>query len=212
MSRSCLQSTPGFLVLTTVGLLLLTPLRAWADSARSPCAVFAATSGGYQISTAFDVDAERHAVISPPTCLGNDDLLSIRPLRLNPDDYLILQKCSAQDCSKSEVVRAWNTFGPMGPYPVLTKNIRVERGVRYMLWLQNSPVPGNHTYALIDRYAPPLVFKPVGALTDSTQRSLKAAAERGPAPVKKSTQRGSDFVVTFKGGSVVWMQALRPEQ
>jgi hypothetical protein len=193
------------------GVACLTPLRLFAADAQPNCASFDTRRGGYQISTAFAVDTQRQAVISPPSCLGNEDLLRVKPLRLNPDDYLILQKCNNADCTKAEVVRAWNVYGYMGPYPVLAPNIRVAEGVRYMLWLQHVRVPGNHTFSQIDRYSPPLVFTPVGSVTEYSQSALKTAAQNGPVQVKKAAPKDAEFVVTFKGGSVVWMQALRPE-
>lgn len=186
-----------------------------APSAAAPqggCPGFSGTQGGYQVSAAFLVDTERRAVISPPECLRAGDLLSIRPLRLNLDEYLVLQKCEPPDCARAEVVRAWNSRGYMGPYPVPQDNIPVRDGARYLLWMARVPLPGNGSFSLIDRYGPPLVFKPQGRLTafDYVQRALQATRDRGPETVSKTTQEGTAFVATFKGGSVVRMQALRP--
>jgi hypothetical protein len=196
---------------TAVPALVGTPSPA-ADA--GGCAVFSAAFGGYQLSASFALDAERHAVISPPACLRAGDLLSIRPLRLNPDEYLVLQKCNRADCTQAKVVRAWNSAGYMGPYPVLTDTIFIEEGVRYLLWMQRVHVPGQGIFSLIERDGPPLVFRPAGMLTayGDSQRALRAALDRGPEPVKKATQEGSTFVATFEGGSVVRMKALRPGQ
>jgi hypothetical protein len=198
-------------------LVILLPLSGAAsasDGAGEGCAAFAGSQGGYQVSAAFTVDAQRQAVVSPPTCLRAGDLLEIRPLRLNPDEYLVLQKCNPTDCSKAEVVRAWNSSGYMGPYPVLSKKIAVEGAVRYLLWMQHVPIPGNRTFSLIDRYGPPLLFKPQGRLTafSDVQRALEAARERGPEKVSKTAEEDGAFVATFEGGSVVRLQALRPGQ
>lgn len=207
-----------------LGLLLAVALACSASEARgaepatsaaapqASCPGFPRTQGGYQVSAAFSVDTERHAVISAPECLRAGDLLSIRPLRLNLDEYLVLQKCQPPDCAKAEVVRAWNSRGYMGPYPVLQDNIPIQDGVRYLLWMEHVPLPGSGSFSLIDRYGPPLVFKPVGRLTafDYVQRALQAAKDRGPETVSKTAQEDSALVATFEGGSVVRMQALRP--
>jgi len=197
-----------------VELLYLLALSSTCAAAASECATFSAAPGGYQLSAAFAVDAIKHAVISPPACLRAGDLLSIRPFRLNADEYLVLQKCNSTDCTQAEVIRAWNSSGYMGPYPVLTHKIPIEEGARYLLWMQHVRVAGQGSFTLIERDGPPLVFRPVGALTayGYVRSALQAALARGPAPVKKAVQERSTFVATFEGGSVVRMQALRPGQ
>ena len=198
-------------------LLAVAAALAWhmAAAAVSPpdgaCDTFKPAWGGYLVSVAFSIDAERHAVISPPQCSSDAELLWIRPLRLNPDEYLILQKCASADCSKAQVVRAWNSYGTMGPYPVLAENIPLESGARYMLWMQRVPVLGTHTFNDIERDGRALVFAPIGSLLESPEAraALAAAAARGPTPVQRSDQKESTYVATFQGGSSVWMRALR---
>jgi hypothetical protein len=178
------------------------------------CPSFKPGSGGALVSVAFSVDAERHAVISPPRCAARgQELLWIHPVRLNPDEYLILQKCASTDCAKAEVVRAWNNAGTMGPYPVLTPKIPLESGVRYLLWMQRVPVPGNRTFKEIEREGRPLVFTPFGSLLELpwAREALEAAAARGPTPVERSEQKDSAYVATFQGGSSVWMRAMRTQ-
>jgi len=186
------------------------PVAAAAAPATEACQTFKPGSGGSLISVAFSVDAERHAVISPPRCAGGEELLWIHPVRLNPDEYLILQKCASADCSKAEVVRAWNSYGTMGPYPVLTPKIPLETGVRYMLWMQRVPVQGNHTFREIEREGRPLVFTPFGSVLDLpwVPKALEVAAARGPTPLERSEQKTSAYVATFQGGSSVWMRAM----
>ena len=199
-----------------VPLVATTALALHRDAAGSPeedgaCSTFKPGSSGAQISVAFSVDAERHAVISPPQCARGEELLWIHPLRLNPDEYLILQKCTSADCAKAEVVRAWNSYGTMGPYPVLTPKIPLESGVRYMLWMQRVPVAGNRTFKEIEREGRPLVFTPFGSLLELpwAREALEKAAARGPTPVERSGQKDSAYVATFQGGSSVWMRAMR---
>jgi hypothetical protein len=184
-----------------------------APEAEGACATFKPGTGGALVSVAFSVDAERHAVISPPQCERGGELLWIRPMRLNPDEYLILQKCVSADCSKAEVVRAWNSYGTMGPYPVLTPKIPLDSGVRYLLWMQRVPVAGNHTFREIEREGRPLVFTPFGSLLELpwAREALEKAASRGPTPVERSEQKDSAYVATFQGGSSVWMRAMRTQ-
>jgi hypothetical protein len=186
---------------------------AGAPAAQGACRTFKPGPGGSLISVAFSVDAERHVVVSPPRCAGGEEVLWIKPLRLNPDEYLILQKCVSADCSKAEVVRAWNSYGTMGPYPVLTPKIPLESGVRYMLWMQRVPVQGNHTFREIEREGRPLVFMPFGSLLELpwAREALEAAVARGPTKVERSEQKDSAYVATFEGGSSVWMRAMRTQ-
>ncbi len=209
--RSTLVASLLPLALTTA--LALHMAAAAAPEADAACQTFKPGPGGSLISVAFSVDAERHVVISPPQCARGEELLWIHPLRLNPDEYLILQKCASADCSKAEVVRAWNSYGTMGPYPVLTPKIPLESGVRYMLWMQRVPVPGNRTFKEIEREGRPLVFTPFGSLLALpwAREALEAAAARGPTPVERSEQKDSAYVATFKGGSSVWMRAMRKQ-
>jgi hypothetical protein len=203
----------SLLPLAAIAALALDVAAAAAPEADGACSTFKPGPVGSLISVAFSVDAERHAVISPPRCPRGEELLWIHPLRLNPDEYLILQKCASADCSKAEVVRAWNSYGHMGPYPVLTPKIPLESGVRYMLWMQRVPVPGNRTFREIERQGRPLVFTPFGSLLELpwAREALQAAAARGPTPVRRSEQKDSAYVATFQGGSSVWMRAMRTQ-
>ena len=192
--------------------LLIVPALAWSASApTAPATGFTAHHGGYLIATDFTVDTERHGVISPPAEARAGDLLRIHPLRLNPDEYLLLQKCTSADCSKAEVVRAWNSRGYMGPYPVIANKITIEPGAKYFLWMQRIPANGGDTFALYERDSPPFVFIPTGARTARHAAEIKAAQERGPSPVAKLAAVGSTSVATFEGGSVVRMQMLRAD-
>lgn len=207
--RSALFAIP--MLLAAIAMLPLNLAAATAPEAQAgACETFTAGSAGSLVSVAFSVDAARHAVISPPQCARGEEVLWIHPLRLNPDEYLILQKCTSADCSKAEVVRAWNSNGTMGPYPVLTPKIELDSGARYLLWMQTVPVPGNHTFRLIERQGRPLVFTPFGSLLRLpwAREALETAAARGPTPVQRSDQKDSAYVATFQGGSSVWMRAM----
>jgi len=194
-------------------LLLGETLLASAAGVSSPAnADFQDERGGYLISSDFKVDPDRPGVILPPASVRAGDLLRIRPLRVNSDEYLILQRCVDAVCSKAQVVRAWNAYGYMGPYPVLTNKVRVQPGGSYMLWLQRVPTKGTGSFKLYDRDAPPLTFVPAGSHELFAFADLKAAQEHGPAHIKAVQPKRVIFIVTFEGGSVVQMQALRAAQ
>jgi hypothetical protein len=166
---------------------------------------FSSQFGGYQVSTDFMVDSKDHAVISLPVGARPGDLLSIRPLRLNSDEYLILQKCANPDCAEADVVRVWNAHGPIGQRGKVT----IKAGARYMLWMQHIPTKGNNYFTLFADKSPPLEFLPLGPpeITDVTD--LQAARAKGPTPITRSGIDTRVFVATFEGGSVVRMQLLR---
>jgi hypothetical protein len=195
--------------LLSIILLGETRLASAAGASDPANADFQRQWGGYRTSSDFRVDPDRQGVILPPAGVGAGDLLRIRPLRLNSDEYLFLQKCVDADCSKAQIVRAWNAYGYMGPYPVLTNKVPVQPGVRYMLWLQRVPTEGTDSFKLYQRDAPPLTFKPAGSPKLFWGANLQAAQEHGPAHIKTARTEGATYVVTFEGGSVVRMQALR---
>jgi uncharacterized protein YodC (DUF2158 family) len=191
-------------------LLLSASPCAWTQAVGNPAdAEFQNRWGGYLLSTAFRVDAKRPQVIFPPATLREGDELWIQPLRLYSDDYLVLQRCLDAACSKTEVVRAWNAYGFMGPYPVLSHTVQVKSGGPYMLWMQHVKGQGMNAFGLYERDAPPLVFEPAGMRVDYNQAQLKAARAHGPELIKKAAPEKSMFVVTFESGSIVQMQALR---
>ena len=193
------------------GLLAVCLLGAAAPASAAGAADgdFQVASGGYLASTAFRVDSDRPGVIVPPAAVRAGDLLRIRPFRLNADEYLILQKCGDAECRQAQVVRAWNAYGYMGPFPALTNKVLVQPGVHYQLWLQRVPAAGTDSFRFYEPDAPSLTFKPAGSPGLIAVANLKAAQEHGPAHIKKAQAEGASFVVTFEGGSVVRMQALR---
>jgi hypothetical protein len=186
---------------------------AWTQSVANPAdADFQHHWGGYLVSTAFRMDATRPEVILPPATLREGDQLWIRPLRIYSDDYLILQRCLDASCAKTEVVRAWNADGYMGPYPVLGHTVPVKSGGTYMLWMQHVAGQGMGAIGLYERDAPPLVFEPAGMRVEHNQAQLKLALAHGPEPIKKTQLERDSFVVSFDSGSMVQMQALRVPQ
>jgi len=172
---------------------------------------FATHHGGYQISNEFTLDLQRHSVISPPQGADADDLLWIHPLRLNADEYLVLQRCNSADCSDAQVLRAWNAFGPMGPLRMTSNKVRMEAGAKYMIWMQRISVMGGDTFPLFERDSPSLVFAPAGPARIVAASDLEGARKHGPTQITKTSKERGAFVVTFEGGSVVRMEMLRAE-
>jgi hypothetical protein len=170
---------------------------------------FATQTAGYEISNAFAIDPQNHSVVSPPEGARAGDLLWIRPLRLNADEYLVLQRCRSADCSDAQVVRAWNAYGAMGPLPILSNKVRVEAGATYMIWMQRIAIKGGGTFPQFQSASPPLAFSPSGPDRLFAAADLEGARRRGPTPIAKVNQEGRSFVATFQGGSVVRMQMLR---
>jgi hypothetical protein len=193
------------------GVMLITAASAWSAP---PLAGLASSAvmhhGGYRILNQFTVDPERH-VISLPADARAGDLLRIRPLRLNADEYLVLQKCNSADCSAAQVMRAWNAAGVMGPYPVLSNKVRIEAGAKYMVWMQRISVKGGDGFSQYKRDGPPLVFTPAGPARVFAAADLEGARRSGPTPIAKSGTEGAAFVSRFEGGSVVRMEVLRAE-
>ena len=185
---------------------LLSTLAASTPAAESQ---FAPQFGGYLVSTDFRIDSNNHAVIYLPVEARSGDLLSIRPLRLNNNEYLILQKCDSPDCTRARVVRAWNALGRMGHDLLMSNKIPIESGARYMLWMQHISTQGGYSFSLYKENSPPLVLIPEGPPELFEASDLLGAREHGPTRIQKSYVAGMAFMTKFDGGSVVKLQLLR---
>lgn len=191
-------------------LLLFGTLAAWATATYGAEKLkFSSQHGGYQVSTDFTVDAKSHAVISLPGGTRPGDLLSIRPMRLNNDEYLVLQKCLSPDCTEAQVVRAWNASGHMGPDPVTSNKIPIAPDTTYMLWMQRISTKGGNSFSLYEKNSPALVFSPAGSPQIFEASDLAGARKRGPTRVDRSSKESGAFIAKFEGGSVVRMKLLR---
>jgi hypothetical protein len=193
---------PGLLLLATAPVCGPTRVAAVTPS-------LAVQYAGYHVSTEFTIDPQKHSVISPPTGADAGDLLWIRPLRLNGDEYLVLQRCNSAACAEAQVIRAWNAFGAMGPLPILSNKVRVEAGATYMIWMQRISVKGGDTFPQFERDSPPLVFAPAGPARIFAAADLQGALKHGPTRISKASNTSGAFVVTFEGGSVVRMELLK---
>jgi hypothetical protein len=172
-------------------------------------ALFSSQYGGYEVSTDFTVDSKNQTVISLPLGARQGDLLSIRPMRLNNDEYLILQKCISPGCTHTQVVRAWNASGRMGPDPVTSNKIPIAENTTYMLWMQRISSKGGNSFSLYEKNSPALVFIPAGSPEIFEASDLTGARKHGPTRVDRFSSEGGAFMAKFEGGSVVRMKLLR---
>jgi len=178
--------------------------------------------GGYLISGDFKVDPVMSSVVYPAQALVKDDILSVEPVHLNDDEYLVLQECASPDCTSVGIVRVWNAYGAATPALGNENRIRIKHENKYFLWLKRLPsvmfspcdTCGTH-FDNFETYGPPLVLMPTGTLAAYKRAALAAAATTAPVPVKAQDHDGSTFVVTYDGGSKVRikrMHAVRDAQ
>src|SRR5258708_30948788 len=182
-------------------LLLIGFLSGLAASTPAAQNQFASQFGGYLVSTDFRIDNSNHAVIYLPAEARYGDLLSIRPLRLNNDEYLILQKCNSPDCTQARVVRAWNASGRMGHDFITSNKIPIESGARYILWMQRISTQGGDSFSLYKENSPALVIILEGPPELFEASDLLGAHERGPTRIQKSYVAGTAFITKFDDGS-----------
>jgi hypothetical protein len=192
------------------GLLIIATLSAVSSiGAAVETSSFATETAGYKTSNAFSIDPQNHSVVSPPEGARAGDLLWIHPLRLNADEYLILQRCKSAGCTDAQIVRAWNAYGAMGPLPIVSNKVRMEADTTYLIWMQRISVKGGGTFPQYQSASAPLTFVPSGSDKLFAAADLEGARQRGPTPIARASQEGRSFLATFQGGSVVRMQMLR---
>lgn len=69
--------------------------------------------GGYLVSGNFKVDPRMPYVVFPARALVRHDILSVHPVHLNDNEYLVLQECAVADCSLARLVRVWGATGAL---------------------------------------------------------------------------------------------------
>lgn len=175
--------------------------------------------GGYEISGNFKVDPRMPYVVFPAHALVKDDILSVQPLRLNDDEYLVLQECAAADCSQAHLVRAWGYTGALTPVGNSDYRVWIRHENKYFIWLMRLPeilssdcagCPAGFTqFSLI---SPPLTLVPAGSAAAHHRLELQDETISHPVPVKSYKHEGATFVVTFAGGSVVRVRRMHAAQ
>lgn len=158
--------------------------------------------GGYLISDDFKVDPRMPYVVFPTHPMVKGDVLSVRPLRLDDDEYLVLQECAVADCSKAHAVRVWGHAGALTPTGNSGYRIWIKHENEYFIWLMRLPdIPaGFDQFALS---SPPLTLVPVGRAAAFHRLELQDGKNNHPIPVKSCRHEGATFVVTFASGSIV---------
>ena len=163
--------------------------------------------GGYLISGDFKVDPHIPSVVFPAQPLVKGDILSIQPIRLADNEYLVLQECATADCSQAAIVRVWNTDGATTMVQNSENRIWIRHENKYFLWLKQLPWIPSH-FTAFEEVSPPLTLVPDGALAAYHQQALAKAYLEHPVPVVSEKHERSTFVVTYAGGSTVRIKRM----
>ena len=172
-------------------------------------------SGGYLRSGDFKVDPRMPYVVFAAEPLIAGDILTVQPMHLNDDEYLVLQECASADCSVAKLVRVWSVEGSTSSNSK-PDHIWIKRENKYFLWLKRLPgfisPPcegcGTH-YSSFALESPPLVLEPNGTLTAFNTARLEAAKSADPILVKSQRHDGTYFNVTYAGGTRIRVQRMR---
>jgi len=163
--------------------------------------------GGYLISGDFKVDPRMPYVVFPALALVKDDILSVRPLRLNDDEYLVLQECAVADCSQAHLVRVWGYAGALTPTANSDYRIWIKHENKYFIWLMRLPDVATG-FSQFSPTSPPLTLVPVGRAAAFHRLELQDGKNNHPILVKSYKHEGATFVVTFASGSIVRIRRM----
>ncbi len=188
-------------------------------------APYSSLHGGYLISGDFKVDPRMPSVVFPAQALVTDDILSIEPVHLQDNEYLILQECASADCHEASLVRFWSSDG-IGGDDTRRNRVWITHENKYFIWLKRLPALtglscsqpssrddttrtkcGNH-FTTFQQVSPPLMLIPTGELAAYNQDVLKKAILADPVQVVQQTHEGSTYVVTYEGGSTVRVRRM----
>jgi hypothetical protein len=174
--------------------------------------------GGYLISGDFKTDPHIPSVVFPSQALVADDILSIEPVYLGENDYLVVQECATADCRQASIVRVWNADGATTAVQNSEDRILIRHENKYFIWLKRFPDPtvpacdacGDH-YKSFEAFSPPMMLIPNGLLAAYNKDALLAAESENPVPIKAQEHQGSTYVVTYEGGSVVRIRRMHAD-
>lgn len=186
---------------------------------------FSTEHGGYLISGDFKVDPRMPSVVFPAQALVQDDILSIEPVYLQDNEYLVLQECASAGCHDASLVRFWTSTNTGGE-DTRRNRVRITHENKYFIFLARLPeisgkscgmtpftgykqtvTCGSH-FTSFQQISPPLTLIPTGDLTMYQQEPLQKAAMNDPVKVVKETHEGSTYVVTYEGGSTVRVRRM----
>jgi hypothetical protein len=213
-----MKRTVGSVAWLALGLCL-TSFSAWAQTNLPGVTVTAPAytrqHGGYIVSGDFKVDQRMPFVVFPAQALVKDDILSIQPVNLNDDEYLVLQECASADCSQARVVRVWSAGGATGWVHNSENRIWIRHENKYFIWLKRLPQVSFSScdfcgtrFTSFDPVSPPLTLIPEGELAAHHQAELAAAGKTDPVRVAAQVHEGATYVVTFVGGSKVRIKRM----
>jgi len=176
--------------------------------------------GGYLISGDFKVDPRMPFIVFPSQPLVAEDILSVEPVYLANDDYLVVQECAADDCSRASLVRVWHPGGVATAIQNDPDRILIRHENKYWIWVKRLPLASTmgcadcndeHFYTSFEPFSPPMVLMPSGELAAYNREALVAAREQDPVPVKTQSHEGSTFVVTYADGTTVRIRRMHAE-
>ena len=186
---------------------------------------YSSQHGGYLISGDFKVDPRMPSVVFPAQALVKDDILSIEPIHLQDDEYLVLQECASADCHEASIVRFWNS-DDIGGADTRRNRVWITHENKYFIWLKRLPEVsgvscgqgwfkfepnttkcGGH-FTSFEQISPPLMLIPNGDLAAYHQDAVQKAVLADPVNVAQQTHEGSTYVVTYEGGSTVRIRRM----
>jgi hypothetical protein len=182
-------------------------------------APYSSQHGGYLISGDFKVDPRMPYVAFPAQALVQDDILSVEPVHLQDNDYLVVQECAVADCSLARIVRVWNAVGAQTNTRNSENRIWIRHENKYFIWIKRLPdvssvincdSTGNCPahFSTFNPVSPPLQLIANGILSQQYQAQLAEAEEKPPLVVVKQAHEGSTFVITYEGGSTVRIRRM----
>ena len=185
--------------------------------------------GGYLISGNFKVDPRMPSVVFPAQALVKDDILSIEPVHLQDDEYLVLQECAVADCHEASLVRVWSS-SDIGGDDMRYNRVWITHENKYFIWLKRLPEVsgrscgqgrlmfdssatqcGSH-FTSFQKISPPLMLVPIGDLAAFHQEAVQKAVQADPVQVMQQKHDGSAYVVVFQGGSTVRIRRMHSER
>ena len=212
---------PGSLVLASLVASAQTTLPAVNVTAPA----YSSHHGGYLISGDFKVDPRMPSVVFPAQALVKNDILSIEPIQLQDDEYLVLQECASADCHEASLVRVWNS-DDIGGNDARRNRVWITHENKYFIWLKRLPevsgVSCGQGWLMFDatttkcgghftgfqKVSPPLMLIPDGDLAAFHQDAVQKAIMADPVQVTRQAHEGSTYVVTYEGGSTVRIRRM----
>lgn len=202
-----------------VGLLLASSVPATAQKNLPAITItapaYTSRHGGYLISGDFKVDPRMPQVVFPAQALVKDDILSVQPVHLTDNEYLVVQECFSADCRQAALVRVWNANGATTYVRSSENRIWIKHENKYFIWLAKLPwvSPGScdgcaEHFNQFQHLSAPLTLVPAGQLAAQYAHQLEQPENIGAIPVQSQKHEGSSFVVQFVGGSTVRIKRM----